>query len=43
MSKSHPIVTEYDGRFHWWCSYDWDTGNRVQLHQHLDHAQEARL
>lgn len=42
MSEQHLIVTEYDGRFHWWCSCGWDTGSHVQLHQHLGSVKGVR-
>lgn len=42
MSEQYLIVTEYDGRFHWWCSCGWDTGSRVQLHQHLGSVKGVR-
>lgn len=41
MNEAHVIVTEYDRRFHWWCSCGFDTDSHIRLHQHLE-TKEAR-
>lgn len=35
MSESHIVITEYsDGRFHYWCSCGYDTGDPTAIQTH---------